>query len=343
MSIRELARHLNVSIGTVSRALNGRSDVSAETRRRVLEAARTLSYAPNQSGRSLRQGTTNMIAFLMEASRGMPLADTIFMSVLDGLRTFLADRGLDLMVLMCGPDEEGSHAYLRRVVERRLADGVIICETRRFDSRIDYLLKKKTPFVAFGRSLTTGSYPWIDLDFEGVAERSIERLAGLGHRRIALAVRNSEVNYNALFANAYRRAMERRGFAVDPTMIFEEENNQEGGYRLGEMLLAMPERPTALLLVHVSTTVGLYRRLTEAGVAPGKDLAIIGFQDEPSGRFLSPRLTAFRSDLDALGVRLGEAMLAAMPEHADGQRAEPLREVWPMEFVAGESDRCGPG
>src|SRR3954451_25121041 len=89
-SIRELARHLNVSIGTVSRALNGRSDVSAETRRRVLEAARKLNYAPNQSGRSLRQGTTNMIAFLLETAKGMPLADTIFMTVLDGLRTALA-------------------------------------------------------------------------------------------------------------------------------------------------------------------------------------------------------------------------------------------------------------
>src|SRR6184192_3578787 len=61
-SIRDLARHLNISIGTVSRALNGRADVNAETRRRVLEAARILNYAPNQSGRSLRQGTTNMVA-----------------------------------------------------------------------------------------------------------------------------------------------------------------------------------------------------------------------------------------------------------------------------------------
>src|SRR5207249_4219478 len=84
-SIRDLARHLNISIGTVSRALNGRADVNAETRRRVLEAARSLNYAPNQSGRSLRQGTTNMVAFILETSRKMPLADTIFMSVLDGM------------------------------------------------------------------------------------------------------------------------------------------------------------------------------------------------------------------------------------------------------------------
>src|SRR5262249_23608678 len=193
VSIRDLARHLNVSIGTVSRALNGRRDVSEETRQRVLEAARTLNYAPNQSGRSLRQGTTNMVAFILETSRKMPLADTIFMSVLDGMREFLASRGLDLMVLMCGPDAD-NYEHLRRVVERGLADGLIICETRRIDTRIEYLLKRKTPFVAFGRSLTPGDYPWIDLDFEDVAERGVARLVSLGHRKIGVAIRNDGVN-----------------------------------------------------------------------------------------------------------------------------------------------------
>src|SRR4029077_17083380 len=70
LDIRELARRLNVSIGTVSRALNGRADVSAETRRRVRETATKLNYAPNQSGRSLRKGTTHAIAFLLQPHPG---------------------------------------------------------------------------------------------------------------------------------------------------------------------------------------------------------------------------------------------------------------------------------
>lgn len=342
MTIHDLARHLNISIGTVSRALNGRRDVSEETRRRVLEAARSLNYAPNQSGRSLRQGTTNMVAFILETNRKMPLADTIFMSVLDGIREFLAGRGLDLMVLMCGAEED-SYDHLRRVVERGLADGVIICETRRHDTRIEYLLKRKTPFVTFGRSLTSGDYPWIDLDFENVAERAVKRLNDLGHRRIGIAVRNNEVNYNTLFVDAYRQAMARRGLAVDAALILDGDGNEEGGYRLGETLLHMRERPTALLLVHNAMIVGLYRRLVEAGLAPGRDLAIIGFQEEPSGRFLSPRLTAFRSDLGGLGARLGEALIAAIPARGSEVPVEPIRQIWPMELVAGESDGAGAG
>ena len=101
-----MPRHLNVSIGTVSRALNGRSDVNAETRQRVLKAAADLGYSPNQSGRSLRQGATGMIALLIPTSRKMALADTIFS---DRARwpalTYLEDRNLDLMVLLSGAGE----------------------------------------------------------------------------------------------------------------------------------------------------------------------------------------------------------------------------------------------
>jgi DNA-binding LacI/PurR family transcriptional regulator len=337
VSIRELARHLNVSIGTVSRALNGRSDVNADTRRRVLAAADELGYSPNQSGRSLRQGTTGMIALLIPASRKMALADTIFMTVLDGLRVFLEDRNLDLMVLLSGAGES-AYTYLRRTAERRLADGLIIAETQRHDARIDYLLDKRIPFVAFGRSLSGGSHAWIDLDFEGVADAAVARLAAGGHRRIALATTVEEINYGYIFADAYRRALRRNGIAFDPGLVFRVENSEDGGYDFGERLVTMAERPTAALLVNVAMVVGLYRRLTEAGVRPGRDLSVIGFQEEPSARFLSPKVTCFRSRLRELGCRLGEALLAQIPAYAADPSAPLIQEVWPSELLAGESD-----
>jgi len=340
LSIRELARQLDVSIGTVSRALNGRSDVSPATRERVLEAAQRLGYAPNQSGRSLRQGTTGMVAMMIPTSRKMPLADPIFLSVLDGMRAFLAERELDLMVLLCGP-EETAFAYLRRVVGRRLADGIIIADTQRHDPRIDYLLEKRIPFAAFGRSRSGGAHPWIDLDFEGAAAAGVARLAGLGHQRIALATTANESNYGYVFAEGYRAAMLAAELPFRPEMICRVPNNEDGGYQLGERLLAMAPRPTGVLLVHDTMAIGLYRRLHEAGLKPGEDLAVIGFLNQPSVHFLSPKLTCFRTGLGALGARLGEALVATMPL-GDGTGAA-IQEVWPLQLVPGESDRGRPG
>ncbi len=327
-----------MSIGTVSRALNGKSDVNAETRRRVLAAADALGYSPNQSGRSLRQGTTGMIALMLPTTRAMPLADTIFMQVLEGLRAFLDERGLDLMVLLCGP-EENAYAYLRRVVARRIADGLIIADTQRIDPRIDFLLESRIPFVAFGRSTSGGSHPWIDLDFEHVAEFAIDRFVAEGHRRIAVATTSSEINYGYVFADAYRDALTRRGMPIDPDLILPVENSEAGGYALGQSILALKDRPSAVVLVNEVMAIGLYRRLVENGLMPGRDLSIIGFLDEPKGRLLSPKVTCFRSPLPELGARLGEALLATMPAHAADPEAPVIQELWPMEFAPGESDR----
>lgn len=338
LSIRELARHLNVSIGTVSRALNGRHDVSDETRRRVLAAADELGYSPNQSGRSLRQGVTGMIALILPASGKMALADTIFMKVLEGLRAFLDGRNLDLMVLLSGPGEN-AYAYLRRVAARRLADGLIIAETQRIDPRIDYLLEKEIPFVAFGRSESGSGYPWIDLDFEHVAEEAVGRLASLGHERIAVATAASEINYSYVFANAFREALLRRGLPFDPQLVIRVDNSDDGGYEFGSRVLAMRRPPTAVVLVNEFMAIGLYRRMKEEGLIPGRDLAIVGFQEEPNSRLLTPRVTCFRTALPALGARLGEALLATIPAHAPSESAgRIIQELWPMEFVPGESD-----
>ena len=100
VGIRELAKHLDLSIGTVSRALkNGRPYVDRETRQRVLEAAATLDYTPNQSGRSLRQGATGMVSMMVPVSGKVAVANSIFMIVMEGFRVAIAESGLELMIL----------------------------------------------------------------------------------------------------------------------------------------------------------------------------------------------------------------------------------------------------
>lgn len=342
MNIHDLARHLKISIGTVSRALNGRSDVSAETRQRVLDAADKLGYSPNQSGRSLRQGATGMIGFMIATdSDRTAKGQAFFMEVLDGLQPVLAQRGLDLIVLLCSANKD-PFAYMRRVVERRIADGMIIADTQRVDPRIDYLMKRKLPFVAFGRSLSGGDHSWLDLDFEGVAEQSIDRLTRLGHKRIAIATASNEVNYGYLFVEACRAALARRGITLPEELVLREALTEAGGVRLGERLTQFADRPTAVLLVDNKMATGLYHRLSDAGVIPGRDIAVIGFDDSPHGGYLNPALTRFRLSLEDLGRKLGEHLFAAMDAKAAGTQPPTLQTIWPMEMVVGESDKSPP-
>jgi DNA-binding LacI/PurR family transcriptional regulator len=336
--IRQLAEHLDISIGTVSRALNGKPDVNEETRRRVLAAAEELGYVANQSGRSLRQGTTNVIGLMIESSKEtVENSDNFFLGLTGGLQSVLARHQLDLIMLPC-PSDEDPHEYLKRMVARRVVDAMIISATQRTDKRIDLLSKAKIPFVTLGRSLSGSNYPWIDLDFDGVANAAVDRLVAQGHRRIAISAPSNDINLGFIFLDGYRSALKRHGIPYDPSLVIRVKSSEQGGYQAGHELLLLKERPTAVILIYELMAIGLYRRLMEAGVIPGRDLAVIGFREEPRAKFLQPALTCFRMSLRDLGVDLAETLLAAMPAYShfypDGARSK----IWPLELVPGESD-----
>lgn len=337
IGIKRLAQHLNVSIGTVSRALNNRPDVSEETRKRVLEAAAELGYVPNQSGRSLRRGRTGVIGFMMQTGHEITgQGDTFFMSVFDGVQTVLNRHHLDLVALLCSSDENADD-YLRRMVSRGLADGLIISSTQRVDPRITYLAERKVPFVTLGRSTTDAGQPWLDVDFETIASGSVHRLVEQGHRRIAITLPDDDVNLGYIFREAAEGALRSHGLALDPALVFRSTPSEAGGYGIARAILALKERPTAVVLVNESISIGLYRGLSEANVLPGRDIAVIG-RDSPQTRFLSPTLTGYEQSLRDLGIALGEALLASMPAYADIYPTGIVRRVWPTELVIGESD-----
>jgi DNA-binding LacI/PurR family transcriptional regulator len=332
IGIRDLARHMDLAVSTVSRAMNARNDVSQETRTRVLQAARELGYTPNQSGRSLRQGATHTVALMMRTDIGRTAAgETFFMGLSDGLQRVLSGKGLDLVILPCGSDQD-QDTYLARAVERRLADAFIISATRRRDPRIDYLIQRRVPFVALGRSQSGGKHAWIDLDFEGVAMQSVARLASRGHRRIALARTANDIYSNHLFAEAYRAAMTAHGLKIEPDLIISVPDSRSGGHELGQILATRRKLPTAVILEQETMAPGLYRRLATAGLHPGADLAVIGFRENRVCEMLTPSLTCFRVNLPAYGARVASLLSDRM---VDGVAAQ---ELWPMTLIPGESD-----
>lgn len=337
IGIKELAHHLNLSIGTVSRALNDRPDVNPDTRERVRTAARALGYMPNQSGRSLRRGETGVIAFMMQTGHEITgQGDAFFMSVFDGVQTVLARHHLDLVALLC-PTGEDAGDYLRRMVGRGFADGIILSSTQRIDPRIEFLASHGIPFVALGRSGTDVGQPWIDSDFAGMAEQAIDRLAARGHRRIAITVPDDDTNLGHVFADAARATLARHGLPFDPALALPFLPNEAGGYSVASRLLALPDRPTAIVLLNPSLSAGLYRGLSEARVMPGRDIAVIG-RESPQSPHLTPSLTRFREDLHGCGVALCEALLATMPKYAATYPTGIVRRVWPTQLIDGESD-----
>ena len=141
----------------------------------------------------------------------------------------------------------------------------------------------------------------------------------------------------ALSPSSYHRgnraAMARHGLRLDDDSIFSSTPNETGGYQIARELLARKERPTAIVLVNETIVIGLYRGLQEAGVMPGRDIAVIGRQS-PNSNFLSPRLTSFRLSLHDLGEALAEALLATMPDYAKDYPQGAILEQETIEITA---------
>ena len=338
-SIHDLARHLNISIGTVSRALNGRADVNADTRQRVLAAAKQLNYSPNQSGRSLRQGATHSIAFMLQPHPGdQQYGEPFFIPFLTGLQARLAEYDLDLMVVMGEPGQY-QQERLRRVVETRRADAVVLANTRREDDRIDYLSKAGFPFATLGRSQSgDDTYPSLDIDFERAGDEAVDRLVARGHRRIAAIRPSHDLNFGYLFLDGYRKALERHGLEVDPGLIADGFINEAGGYQVTPRVMLSKDRPTAIIFNNDAMALGGCKALAEMGIRPGHDIAVIVIVDTPLCRYFSPALTAFRPSLEPMGRRLAEMLLASLPAFAGPEGTRIIREVWPLELIARDSD-----
>ncbi|WP_294236081.1 substrate-binding domain-containing protein [uncultured Sphingomonas sp.] len=342
MDIRELARHLGLSIGTVSRALNDRKDVSPATRKRVIEAAQLHGYIPNQSGRTLRSGRTGTVGFMLTLEHDSAIhGDPFFMALLEGLQNGLSEYDLDLAVLLARKGEDGL-TFLRRHVSRRTVDGWVLSGTQHDDPRIVFLLDRSIPFVALGRTASACDYAWIDLDFEGVVADAMGLLIEAGHRRIGLVAPPATINNSHIVVDRYRAALERAGIAFDPVLVHHGETDESDGETTACELMALPDRPTALLLMGETAPVGAYRALRRLGLEPGRDVAVIGLRDNPACRALSPDLTCFSLELDDLGLALAHGLVAMLPGQS-GAGHPSVQRLWGMNLRLGQSHRTQVG
>ena len=256
------------------------------------------------------------------------------MGVFDGVQSVLTRHGLDLLVLP-RPTGEDSRSFLERYVARGAFDGMILAATQQIDPRIDLLEFAGMPFVTLGRSSSGTGYPWIDMDFEGVAAVAVDRLVSHGHRRIAVTLPFGGINFGPIFGNSYAKALQRHGIRSIRELTFVTRRNEEAGSELVDCMRALDDPPTAVLLIYEITAIGVYRRLAELGSVPGRDLAIIGFRDEPTVRFLSPSLTCFSASLHELGEELAAALVSNMRPGALAQ--DPVRKLKPLTLRPGQS------
>ena len=325
-SLRNLAKQLNLSITTVSRALDGYADVAPATRERVQALARELNYHPNAAARTLRRQKAEAVAVALPAGAShVGLAGLINM-LMDTGRA-LAASGLDLFMLPT-QDADSELAGLRRLVEGRRADAVILLRTLRADPRVAFLSERGIPFVTHGRTEAPIAHAFIDGDGEQGFHDATRMLLDLGHERIAHLAAPQEFMFAMLRRSGWHQQMVAAGLgakAVEYVCAPTETGGRSGAIKL----LQLPKRPTALLCATDAMAIGALHAAKEMDLTPGRDISIIGHDGLPSGEFTDPPLTTMAIDASDIGERLADLLVRRLAGVAPGelQEVHPVRQV----------------
>lgn len=338
VNLKELSRRLGLSQTTVSRALNGYSDVGEDTRRRVEQAALEADYRPNSSARRLALGRTGTIGILFPFSSGLTI-DPHFAEFLSGVAERVAETEADVSII---PTRQALGAEALRPSRLRSVDAVILSGPALADDRLPVLRHSRVPFVVHGRVPSDEAYAFLDIDNEGAFRRATDLLLDLGHRRVALLNGDTALAFARRRAAGWRSAREARGLPPSPGEHREGAMSEEHGHLWTTQLLAGEAPPTAFLCSSMILALGCCRALREAGLTIGRDVSVIAHDDVmPSiqPQTMNPALTTTTSSIRQAGIRITEIALAL----AGGAEAADFNEVWPAEIVFRDSVGPAPG
>lgn len=335
MNLKELARKLDLSPTTVSRALNGYPEVNEATRERVAAAAKRYNYKPNTRAIRLATGRAMAVGHVIPVATRHEIVNPVFADFIAGAGEVYSRNGYD-MLLSIVPDDNEERVY-RELKSRGTVDGVILHAPNMEDPRIPLLVELGIPFVVHGRATGTAlPYSWVDVNNRRAFLRATEFLLDLGHRRIGLLNGLEKMDFAIRRRTGYEDALASRGIPADPEIMVSEEMTEAAGYRATRAMMALPNPPTALLASSIIMGFGIRRALEDMGLAMGRDVSVIVHDDDLSymrnGEDV-PVFTATRSSVREAGRRAADMLISIIT----GKVLAPQEQLLEAELIIGQS------
>jgi len=332
-SIYEVASSAGVSVATVSRVLNGKGPVHEETRRRVLDAVESLGYVPHGAARSLSTRRTMNVGVLLPDVHG-----AFFSEIVRGID--LAARAAGYHVLV-----SSSHSDLAETTEVLQAlhgriDGLILLNAATADA--DWLrrtLPPRVPAVLLHDPGDDAEHDSIRIDNRLGARMATDHLLDLGHRRIAM-IRGPRGNSDAAERLlGFRETLAARGLRANPRRELPGDFGEESGFKAGERLADLEDRPTAVFAANDAMAIGCLAALRERGLRVPEDVSLVGFDDIPIARYLTPALTTVQVPIAEIGGRALERLVAVIQS---GREEKKRHDVVAPTLAVRASTAAGP-
>lgn len=332
MNIKELAKALGLSTSTVSRALNGYQDVNEATRLRIQQTARDLGYRANVGARRLVRGSTEAVGIVYSAGVEN-LGNPQFLDMAGGLSERLHAEHFDLMLAVAS-DEQDLDTFDRLFRGGRV-DAVVLPNTRVNDARVNYLLERGYPFLAYGRTAHCAGFSWFDFDNEQGSKVAVRHLVELGHRAIAYVHSPLDLNFALQRYQGFLAAMQDAGLAFDPGWLAGPAVDRRNGRAAVQALMQLPQPPTAIVVDNNLGGIGVLRGLMDMGLKLGADISVVVQGVIPADSLLAglDATMVVQPTAHRTGVTMAEMVLQVLRAPAGG----PYQMLRQPELVVGQT------
>ncbi|WP_051833601.1 LacI family DNA-binding transcriptional regulator [Streptomyces sp. NRRL S-646] len=297
VTIAYIAESAGVSVPTVSKVLNGKSGVSADTRARVEELINRYGYRkPAGAGRS------NVVELVFRE-----LKDMWAVEIIRGVERVARRHRVGVMVSEFGLHDSSAPTWDDTVARR---PNCVLSVAQLSEAEREQLTAKGIPFVVFDPIMELpDDVPYVGATNWSGGRAATRHLTELGHRRIAMISGPEDQLCCSARLDGYRSAMQAAGLAVDPEIVVHAGLTRDDGYEAARTLLALPERPTAIFAANDLQALGVYQAAREAGLRIPDDLSVVGFDDLPVVAWVDPPLTTVHQPLTEMAVAATELAL----------------------------------
>jgi DNA-binding LacI/PurR family transcriptional regulator len=297
-TIKDIAKQLNISISTVSRALRNATDVKSETRKAVLALAEELKYEPNRLAISLRERQTHTIGVIV------PNLDYVLSMMVRGIDEVALEAGYTVMVCQSNESFGREIVNTRRLLDS-LVDGFIISvssETKSFE-HFKKIQERNLPLVVFDRVTPDLIAPSVRIDNEEGGYLATEHLIEQGYKRIAILAGPKNLGISNKRMQGYLNAIKKYKIKKEDAFIIHCDFNQDYAYHATKELLAHKKKPDAFFAISDRMAIGAMLAIKEHGLRMPEDVGLVGFNNEPITSLVTPQI----SSVDMPTFELGKA------------------------------------
>lgn len=328
VTIEDIARVLNITAATVSRALNDHPGIAENTRKVVKETAAKLHYQPNRIASSLRLGRTNILGVII------PSAEiNFFGSVIHGIERVANQNKYSVLIYQSNElyeqEKLGVQAFLQAQVDGVLAS--VSKETINADHFVE-IRKRGIPLVLFDRAIDSIGVPSVVIDDYAGAFAATKHLIDQGCRRIAHIGGQQHVNIFNQRLKGYIDALNMHGISVNEDLIVYGRVSIESGRECMQQLLNLKQLPDAVFAVEDFTALGAMQSIKEANKKIPEEIALIGFANEQFGEFLTPGLSSVNQQTVVMGEEAAGLLFSEL-QTADRYQSNPRKIVLEAKLV----------